>query len=196
MNYTTAGWAPNIYLHPEHRLGLTAGGYVSFYLDPKFCLRAEFCWSEKGTSASYSLLTVDSASGLDMLQVYDTKLELSYLEIPLWLNLVLRREDNELGTLGIGPYWAWLGRGSLTTSLETFTNSFSYRQEYRLEKDDLKRADFGLAAGLSAYFYNFEVNIRYSMGLRPLFHQDFDDINRFLDPTNRVWSLSVGYQIK
>ncbi len=196
LNYSRFRWEPSPYIYPEHKLGLVAGGYVLLMLDPRACLRAELCWSQKGASATYSELVSDSATGLDLHKDYYTELNLDYWEAPLLFNLIIKRGDNELGILGLGPYLGWLGRGHLSTTMTATSGSLGYTQEYSLKEKDLRRTDFGIMAGLSAYFYNFEMNLRYSHGLRPVYTQRYEDINRFLDPVNRVWSFSLGYQIK
>jgi hypothetical protein len=196
INYANFRWNPSPYVYPEQRMGLAAGGYLAWDLDPAVQLRAELWYSEKGAYAEYSELLADSLSGLDMRRDHQTQARLSYLEMPLFLSFVLSRRENQLGALSLGPYLGWLLDGELRTSVFSSTTAFSYSREYRLDRSRFRRADVGLAAGLTAYVYRFDVNVRYHLGLRPALTEEFDDINRFMYPVNRSWSFSLGYQIR
>lgn len=197
MNYSNLRWESQPYVYPENRIGLAAGAYLAVDLDPRVQLRAELCYSDQGGGASYSAISNDSASGLDLTRDYRTSSRLSYLELPIFVNLMISRGDNQLGAVGIGPYFGWLLEGELKTEVDVSASSvLLYSQEYRLGTGDFRRTDFGLAAALAAYFYDFELNVRYSVGMRRALDREFEDINRLMDPLNRVWSISVGYQIK
>lgn len=197
LNYSNLRWESQSYVYPENRLGLAAGGYLAADLDPRVQLRAELWFSDKGGGASYSAISNDSASGLDLTRDYRTSSRLSYLELPLFVNLMISRGDNQLGVAGIGPYFGWLLDGELRTEMDVSASSvLLYSSEYRLGTGDFRRADFGATAALAAYVYDFEVNVRYSVGMRRVLDREFEDINRLMDPLNRVWSISVGYQIK
>jgi hypothetical protein len=197
MNYANFRWQSRPYIYPEHRIGLAGGGYLAVDIDRKVQLRADICYSDKGGGASYSVISHDSASGLDLMRDYRTKARLSYLEMPVLINWMLYRMDNQLGALSLGPYFGYLLDADLKTTWDVSTASgYLYSREYRLSLADFHRTDFGLSAGLTGYIYDFEINVRYFMGLRPALDRKFDDINSFMDPLNRVWSISLGYQIK
>ena len=196
INYADFRWNPSPYVYPEYRMGLAAGAYLARDLEASFQLRAELWYSEKGGSASYSELLTDSLSGLDMRRDHETQASLSYLELPVLLNMVISRGENQLGAVSLGPYLGWLMDGELRTSVFSSTTAFSYSREYRLDRTHFRRTDIGLTAGLTAYVYRFDVNVRYHMGLRPALDREFEDINRFMYPVNRVWSFSLGYQVK
>lgn len=196
MNYANLSWESQPYIYPEHRIGLAGGGYLAWEFEHNMQLRAELWYAEKGGGATYSVISSDSASGLDLRRDYRSAARLSYLEMPVFLNLMLLREENQLGSLGVGPYFGYLLDASLRTEMDVYSSIYLYSREYGLGLAEFRRSDVGLAANLAAYFYNFEVNVRYAVGLRPALDRKFDDINRFMDPLNRVWSVSVGYQIK
>jgi hypothetical protein len=196
LNVSNFRWDSKPYIYPEDRNGLAAGGYLTYDLDPRVQIRAEMWYSEKGGGASYAEISTDSASGLDLRRDYETAARLSYLELPVLISFILVRRENQLGTVGLGPYVGWLLDGELETRLFASTRAFSYSREYRLDGPRFRRADFGLTAGLTAYVYRFDVNVRYSKGLRPALAEEFDDINRFMYPVNRTWTFSLGYQIK
>lgn len=196
MNYANLSWESQPYIYPEHRIGLAGGGYLAWEFEHNMQLRAELWYSEKGGGATYSVISSDSASGLDLRRDYRSTARLSYLEMPVFLNLLLVRGENQLGSLGVGPYFGYLLDAGLKTEMDVYSSIYLYSREYHLGMAEFRRSDFGLAANLAAYFYDFEVNVRYSVGLRPALDREFDDINSFMDPLSRVWSISVGYQIK
>jgi hypothetical protein len=196
MNYANLRWESRPYIYPEHRIGLAGGGYLAWEFEHNMQLRAEMWYSEKGGGATYSVISSDSASGLDLRRDYRSTARLSYLEMPVLLNLMLVRGENQLGSLGAGPYLGYLLDAGLKTEMDVYSSVYLYSREYHLGLAEFRRSDVGLTANLAAYFYDFEVNVRYSVGLRPALDRKFDDINGFMDPLSRVWSISVGYQIK
>ncbi|GEM_PF-5909527 len=197
LNYSNFNWSSQPYVNPEPKLGLAAGGYLALDLEPKLQLRAELWYSDKGGGATYSELAADSVTGLNAIRDYRTEARLSYLEVPLFLNIMLSSGENQLGSISLGPYFGWLLGGEMKTDMDVSTlNEHLYSASYTLGLGDLRRADVGLAAGLTAYSYNFDFNLRYSIGLEPAYKREFQDINRFVEPLNRVWTISVGYQIR
>jgi len=196
VNVADLKWQPEPYIYPEPRLGLSAGGFASIELDPRIQLRAELAYAQKGGSATYTRIYSDSSSGLDVRSDYETRAEMSYMEFPLLLSYLIKREENQLGSLNIGAYGAWLLEAEAGTSVISSFAGLASRFEYRLNRDDFRSLDFGLMAGISFYFYNFDLNFRYSVGLRKAMDDPQGEVTRFLNPTNRVLSLSLGYQLR
>lgn len=196
MNSANFKWQPEPYVYPEPRWGLLAGGFASIELDSRVHLRGELAYSHKGGRASYTTVFTDSSSGLDVRNDYETRADLSYIEFPILFSYIIRREENQLGSLNLGAYGARLVDARGGTSVLSSFAGLVRQVEYPFKRSDFRDWDFGLMGGISLYFYNFDLNFRYSWGLRKSLDSDQGEATRFLNSVNRVLSLSLGYQLK
>ncbi len=153
----------------DTKTGLIGGAYGKFALGP-INAQIEGLYSMKGSKGSLPL-------GLG-----DWETNLHYFEVPMLLKL-------ELPLPAVGPY---LYAGP----------TFSYLLKAENEAGDdisdaLKSTEWGLAIGGGVNILQFNVEVRYSMGLTELLENDTaaPEFSALNDTKNRTISVMVGYDL-
>jgi hypothetical protein len=146
-------------------VGFHVGGFAEIHVVEKFFIQPELLFSTQGTK-------FDGPFGED----YDTKL--NYLNIPVLAKyyIVDKKFSVEAGPqLGI-----LLSAKADDNDIKDFTRSVDF--------------GFNLGAGYS-FTDNLSINLRYTIGLSPLFDEDIDSEGEYYDSAkNSNLALSLAYK--
>lgn len=141
------------------KLGFNGGAFVTYHFIPQFAIQPEIMFTMKGTKFSE-----DEADE-------DTKINLTYLEIPVLFKFTPQMEGNIKPNIFAGP--------ALGILLSAKVKNDDYDIDYDI-KDGLKSIDFGLQFGAGVDFALEKMKItfdaRYSLGLTKMI--DYEEWNK------------------
>ena len=155
---------------PGTRMGLGAGGFLTFALGPNFALQPELLYVQKGARYEEGDASVT--------------FKLDYLDIPVLLKYRFPTEGSIRPNLFAGPV------GSIKMSANIQMESGGDEASVDMS-DEVKGFDFGVALGggldfaLSSSTLNFDV--RYTLGLT-----DWPDTDLGGSVRNNGWLVTVG----
>jgi hypothetical protein len=162
--------------------GFHIGASAEFPINEMFSFETGLLLSTKGIKMS------EEEDG----DKYEAKLNLMYLDIPLNAKASFDIGGAKLyGTFG--PYIG-LGMHGKSKYEETYDGETETDEENIKwgsdEDDDLKRFDFGLAAGAGVEIKSFQIGLTYALGLANI----SPDSDGGYKMNNRVLGISVGYK--
>ena len=161
----------------KSRIGLCAGGFITFNITEMFAIQPEVLYTMKGSKYEEEIFG-------ETLKVW---IKLDYLEIPVLVKIMVPTPGGVKPCLFAGPVLAMKLSGKV---------KFEYGADSKEEdiEEDMKSTDFGLVigAGVDIGFGapgmgKITLDIRYSLGLSTI--SDFEDE----DIKNGVFSLMVGF---
>jgi Outer membrane protein beta-barrel domain len=157
-------------LNLDSRVGLVAGGFVTWPMTPRFDIQPEALVSVKG--ASFSEFGADA------------DVEITYLEIP-----ILFRYGSPISS---GTSLKLFGGPSLAFKLNAeATGEFLGVSEDQDIDDDVESFDFGLVLGAGIDAGRLTFDGRYTWGLMNIAATPFEDD---VQVKNRVFSLLIGFR--
>jgi hypothetical protein len=154
----------------EFRTGYHAGVYTKFSLGP-FAFQPELLYNVKGRNGN------------------NVRYRLDYLELPVLFGINITRLLN----IHFGPYASYLTDGRVMTRVTNGT--FTIREEFG--RTNFRDLDYGIAAGAQVELRNWNIGLRYNLGVRevtldqqlngPLFNAE--------NSRNSVWQLYLGLNL-
>lgn len=146
--------ASNLYaneLNDENvRLGFHVGGFAQVLCSKNFALQTELLYSTKGSLVRYDAID------------QDVKYNLSYLDMPLLLVFKI----GKVAEIHAGGYASYLLDARISYSGDV-VNGVD-----KIDRDNLKSYDYGLAAGAGLNIGAMQVGVRYNYGLVALAKTD------------------------
>ena len=149
------------------KIGFVGGVEAEYGFSEKFSLSAGLLYSMQGTK-------------LDVVEDVDTKVNTSYLNIPVLANFYVWK--GLAVKAGIQP--------GILLSAKTKSEAEGNSAEADL-KDNCESLDISIPVGVSYEISNFVIDARYNFGLTNLAKGDGEG-----NPKNSVFSLTVGYKFK
>ncbi|WP_339889954.1 porin family protein [uncultured Flavobacterium sp.] len=170
----------------ESLIGAHAGVFAEFKISDKFSFQPELVYSMQGAKNEES--STETFGGETYTEKYESKLKLSYINIPLMAKYYV----SEKFSLEAGPQIGFLmsAKNDFTYTLTGggFDESESANEDV---KDGFKGIDFGFNFGLA---YDFTENVfagaRYNLGLGDINDVDGSDAKI----NNAGFQVSVGYK--
>lgn len=142
------------------KIGLGIGGYATFKFSDALSLQAEVMFSQKGYKMDMDLL------GLKI----ETTASVNYLDVnPLALYSV----NDQIYVL-VGPTLGLFVSGTVKIEFD------GEEEEEDIESDDMNGIDYGLIVGGGYSLGKFNIEGRYSLGLKNAYDEDFDATNTAL----------------
>lgn len=155
------------------RVGFQAGGFAEFKISNKFFIQPELLYSNEGSKIKES----------ESDYLYKTKLNLSYLNIPVLAKYYIIDKLNIEAGPQIGFLLAAKSKWDETYDGEKYSGKDDV-------KDAFKSVNFSLNVGAGYDFTdNISAGVRYNFGL-----SNISDNDENLKIHNNVISLSVGYK--
>ena len=163
MSFSSGGYD----ISPKSIVGLHFGPVADFKLSESLCFNTGILYSLKGYK--------------EKVQDESTSVKLNYLEIPL--NLAYKFSINETSRFFIqaGPYLGYALSGKMKIDDQSESIDF--------DKDEVKRFDFGLGAGLGFELGPIAPSVSYQLGLSNVSDSSEDDMTI----KNKVFQISVAY---
>jgi len=155
------------------RPSFLAGAYLGINLTEKFRIQPEVLYVSAGSKSE----GYEPAFG----QNYDETLKLDYISVPVMFVYNITKAFN----VQAGPQVGILASGKEAVKLENGT---------KIEvdaKDELKKSDFALNAGVGLDLGKFNISARYSFGLTNVIDSDITDVSA----KNRSIQIAVGYTL-
>ncbi|MBS9767696.1 MAG: PorT family protein [Flavobacteriaceae bacterium] len=155
-------------IEPDSRVAYHVGAMAEIGLTSQFAVQPEVLFSVQGASKEKEGVT--------------GAVEFNYINIPVMAKYYVL---NGL-SLEVGPQI-----GFLTTAKITFKGTIEGKEinESKDVKDEAKSVDFGLNFGTSYNYQNFNLGVRYNLGLTDIAKErDGGDANK-----NGVFQVSLGY---
>ncbi len=167
----TSSTVSNKYWDNKQKIGLLAGGVVTYELNEHFDLQGELYYANRGYKTEVYTEVSDQ-------KPHDWKSSLSYLNLPVLLK------------------WFPMGQGvyveagpQLGYMLDISNDREGWPKNEPLDQDlqeNYKRWDFGIVGGIGFLFPNgLFADIRYDLGLTAVFKE--------AKSKQRAWEFSVGY---
>ena len=167
----TSSTVSNKYWDNKQKIGLLAGGVVTYELNEHFDLQGELYYANRGYKTEVYTEVSDQ-------KPHDWKSSLSYLNLPVLLK------------------WFPMGQGvyveagpQLGYMLDISNDREGWPKNEPLDQDlqeNYKRWDFGIVGGIGFLFPNgLFADIRYDLGLTDVFKE--------AKSKQRAWEFSVGY---
>ncbi|HOY07198.1 MAG TPA: porin family protein [Saprospiraceae bacterium] len=153
----------------KSRIGITGGGFVKIPVGKHLALRPELLFTTKGAE-------------FDFIGGNTSDLKLSYLEIPLSLEL----------NIAIINIHAGVHAGLLATAEGTFKDSQGNAITTDFGKEDLESFDYGWHVGGGIDLGNIGIHLRVSRGLQDI-SKDDSVADVFGSLKNASWSLTAAY---
>lgn len=154
MHWSTAEKSPDYTVESGSRYGFLIGAAFRIKLSEVFTLQPEILYVQKGSPQN---VRVEGFPFGTIVADYD----LHYLEVPVVLRTHFLKGKPVQPTLGIGPYFGYLLKGTYT-----FTNGFLGTSSE--DMDDLKKFDFGFVTEYGVEIESGKVRVgvhyRYTMG--------------------------------
>ena len=138
------------------RFGFNVGVYGQVFSSDAFAIQPELLFSTKGSKAEYGGGLFDQT----------TKYNLSYLDLPVLAVFKL----GEAAEIHIGPYVSYLLDANISHDgdLGSGVND--------IDRDHLKKFDYGLSGGFGLNFGSLQVGARYNYGLAELADSNAADL--------------------
>ncbi|HYW95417.1 MAG TPA: porin family protein [Bacteroidales bacterium] len=135
--------------------GFNAGVWGHLMMNEKFGIQPEVLYSGKGMKAVYNkdFLGFDVADGT-------TKLNLNYIDIPVYLTYNLAEDFN----FHIGPYVGFLMNAHINTDSQIL-NFMNVNSSDDIDRSKFNTIDYGLAGGLGFSIDPLIFGFNYSIGL-------------------------------
>lgn len=151
-------------LDAQSNVGFTAGFYLQYPIaNSPIVIQPEVLYSQKGFE-----LEAGGNTGTA---------NFSYLEVPVLVKFNYVLEGPLTPYVTAGPYVAFLLDSSSEFNDQTVENDL----------ENLKTVDFGVAVGAGFDYQRFNLGVRYSAGLTPVFEDDD------LSAKNGVFSIVAGF---
>jgi hypothetical protein len=164
--------------NPDYKSGFQGGGFVEYAPGP-VAIDVELSYVQKG--AIFKGITTDDQG--NVLGSYDSRLELSYLEVPVLARVSLPLEGAVVPCAVIGPTFGFALDAKETSDAPGFQS--------RDLSDDLQSVDEGATVGLGARIgrgpTRWLVEARYFTGFNDLW-----DLSGNLGSINHGFGLTVG----
>ncbi len=160
---------PDLYPNWKTKIGLAAGGFVSFQINRLLAIQPEFFYSQKGSTWKGDLFTY--------------KVNLTFVDIPLLVKFFIpvSAQSALRPNVFVGPYAGIKMSAKMT--VETAEGSDE------TDMQDLKKTDLGLVVGGGIDFAvgkgKILLDVRYSFG--------FSTFSTIEDFKNKVFTVLVGY---
>ena len=167
-------------------IGAHAGVFAEFKISDKFSFQPELLFSMQGAKQEAS--STESSGGVTFTEDYESKIKLSYINIPLMAKFYVA----EKFSLEAGPQIGFLMSAkedySYTLTGPGFNESGSAEEDV---KDSLKGIDFGFNLGAAYDFTdNLFAGVRYNLGLSNISDIEGSDV----ELKNSVLQVSLGYR--
>ena len=160
----------------KSRIGLCAGGFITFNITGMFAVQPEVLYVKKGSKYEEEILG----------ETFKLWIKLDYLEIPVLVKIMAPSPGGVNPYLFAGPVFA------LKLSSKMKAEYAGDSEEVDIE--DIKSTDFGLVIGAGVDFGfgasgmgKMTLDVRYSLGLSSISDFEGDDVK------NGVFSLMVGF---
>lgn len=127
--------------------GFNVGLFAELPITSSLSLQPEVSFTTKGAELNYNNAFAQGTG----------KFRLNYIEVPVLLKANLTKNFN----IHFGPYAAFLVDSKITNESQSGTYNF----EENINKDDLNKFDYGVAAGIGFDFDSFGLGARYNYGL-------------------------------
>ncbi len=158
-------------------IGFNVGGLVEIKVSDKFFIQPELLFSAQGAKEEYS----ETFNGTTI--NYDSKLNLSYLNIPVMAKFYVADKFS----LEAGPQVGFLLSAKANSEATDGTNSSSSEEDV---KDSFESTDFGFNFGAGYDFTtNLSAGVRYNLGLSNIAKDSGND-----EIKNTVLSVSLAYK--
>lgn len=164
----------------EMKFGFNVGGYANIRFSEAFAFQPELLYSMQGTK--YSDSETETILGEEVTYDYDSKVNLSYIQIPLMMKWYAYDGLN----FEFGPQVGFNVAAKYDTEQTITTSEGSITEQQDGDIEDAETVDFGLNIG-AGYELPMGLNfgIRYGLGLT--------DVVKDVDGKNSVFSLGIGY---
>lgn len=137
------------------RIGWHAGFYAQLFSSEAFAIQPEVNFSTKGTGITYG-----SISNTSVNINHDTRINLSYIDIPVLAVFKLGRAAE----IHLGPYWSYLVKAEIRNKGNDPDNEFD-----TIDRDNFDDWDYGLVGGIG---FNLgkgaQLGARYNYGLNEI----------------------------
>ncbi len=132
------------------RTGFHAGVFGRMAMSELFSLQPELLYTTKGFSNSYDNLIAKGKADVN----------LNYIEVPINLVYHLSEDFN----FQLGPYFSYLANVNVTTNNELL-GFLDINTDDNIDRDNFKKFDVGLTAGLGFEVEDFIFGFKYNLGL-------------------------------
>ncbi len=136
--------------------GFHAGVWGRLMVNDKFAIQPEVLYSAKGMKAVYNkdFLGINVTNGT-------TKLNLNYIDIPLYLQFYLAKDFN----FHIGPYIGFLMNAHMTTDSQILS-IINVNSSNDIDRSKFNTVDAGIIGGLGFSFDPLIFGFNYGLGLK------------------------------
>jgi len=160
----------------SNRVGYHFGAFARLGLTKSFAIQPEALFAVKGAELNFNNAFVTGGA----------LISLKYLDIPVLAVFNITEHLN----VHLGPYGSYL----IDVSVENKSDSEGADFESEVDKDNFKKMDYGIAAGVGLEFRSLNLGVRYLKGLsevgedKMIFGQPYN----FPDGKNTAWQLYIG----
>lgn len=163
-------------------LGYNVGVTGELMLNDNLGVQSEIVYAVKGGKAVYN----ENFLGLNIVNG-ETKLMLSYIEVPMHLSLYL----SDGFRVYAGPYMGFLMKSSVETDAEILDYA-NVNDEEEIDNEYFNNMDYGLSGGVEFLFNPVFLGARYSLGLQQVADPD-EAINEILgNAHNNTFQVYLG----
>jgi hypothetical protein len=158
--------------------GFHAGVFGKLMLSESFGIQPEILYSMKGVKTTYSNILAEG----------ETKLNVNYIDIPIYLVYHLARDFD----FHLGPYIGFV----MNSKIDTQTEILSFIQvnnEDEIDRDNFNTLDYGISGGLGFHLNALTFGFNYNLGLNQAAKEN-KPIERLLgNAKNNVIQVYVGF---
>ncbi|MCB2197220.1 MAG: PorT family protein [Bacteroidetes bacterium] len=168
------------------KLGFNGGVVGEFMINKSVGVQSEIIYSIKGGKSMYD----ENFLGLNIIDG-ETRLALSYIEVPMYLSYYLSQGFN----VHVGPYVGFLMNTKVETDAEIleFANVDDADQ---IDNDYFNKIDYGFSGGITFVFDPLFLGVDYSMGLQQVANSE-EATNEILgNAKNHALQLYIGVYLK
>ena len=177
----------------DSRIGVCAGAFAGCELGPVVSLQLEMLYTEKGSEAAGIHNMADGPSGQVLKHEDRSVTRLSYLEMPLLLNLAISTPTRQVFKFYLGPYYSIRLAAEQSIRNKSMGTGISVDSTYYTAAAQFRGYDAGLMVGGTIPLGKFEIGGRYSMGLPEVIVPVRTDFNTTVNQKNRVIAVLLGY---
>ena len=153
-------------------VGFQTGFYGKFPVHPNLYIQPEILYTQKGANA--------------FLEDQKVKIELNYIELPVFLKLKLKNYFNIHG----GPYVSYLLAHNV--ELENQNPDLITKPD----EDNFKNFDFGFLLGMEFNIGKFDIGIRYNSGIIKVGKNGFaSDLEGLNNAINNIAQFYLAYRL-
>lgn len=175
----------NLYVNDVHdenaRIGWHGGLYAQLFSNEAFAIQPEVNFSTKGTGITYG-----SVNNTSVNINHDTRINLSYLDIPVLAVFKLGRAAE----IHVGPYWSYLLKAEIRNKGNNPDNEFD-----TIDRDNFDNWDYGLVGGIG---FNLgkaaQLGARYNYGLNEIADSAYGKA-RLGNSKNQVAQLYLSFNL-